>query len=150
MNKLNAQLKSYNYYYYFNFTSSGKAFSDVQKLDTVDLFLIIDNWYFSILASWISQEAFFYYFLWRDFGMIVKLRKNVKLEQIEKLIGFIESLGFEVDCSFGENTTLIGLIGDTSGLDSSIIKSFEAVDEIIRIQEPYKRANRKFHPEKII
>ncbi|MDY2794911.1 MAG: hypothetical protein SPG13_07500 [Peptostreptococcus porci] len=43
MNKLNAQLKSYNYYYYFNFTSSGKAFSDVQKLDTVDLFLIIDN-----------------------------------------------------------------------------------------------------------
>lgn len=79
--------------------------------------------------------------------MIVKLRKNVKLEQIEKLIGFIESLGFEVDCSFGENTTLLGLIGDTSGLDSSIIKSFEAVDEIIRIQEPYKRANRKFHPE---
>lgn len=79
--------------------------------------------------------------------MIVKLRKNVKVEQIEKLIGFIESLGFEVDCSFGENTTLLGLIGDTSGLDSSIIKSFEAVDEIIRIQEPYKRANRKFHPE---
>lgn len=79
--------------------------------------------------------------------MIVKLRKNVKLEQIEKLIGFIESLGFEVDCSFGENTTLLGLIGDTSGLDSSIIKSFEAVDEIIRIQEPYKRANRKFHPD---
>lgn len=79
--------------------------------------------------------------------MIVKLRKNVNLEQIEKLIGFIESLGFEVDCSFGENTTLLGLIGDTSGLDSSIIKSFEAVDEIIRIQEPYKRANRKFHPD---
>ncbi|MDY6232849.1 3-deoxy-7-phosphoheptulonate synthase [Peptostreptococcus porci] len=79
--------------------------------------------------------------------MIVKLRKNVKVEQIEKLIGFIESLGFEVDCSFGENTTLLGLIGDTSGLDSSIIKSFEAVDEIIRIQESYKRANRKFHPE---
>ena len=82
--------------------------------------------------------------------MIVKLRKNVKVEQIEKLIGFIESLGFEVDCSFGENTTLLGLIGDTSGLDSSIIKSFDAVDEIIRIQETYKRANRKFHPEKII
>lgn len=67
MNKLNAQLKSYNYYYYFNFTSSGKAFSDVQKLDTVDLFLIMDNWYFSILASWISQGAFFLLFFMEGF-----------------------------------------------------------------------------------
>lgn len=82
--------------------------------------------------------------------MIIKLKKNAEQEKIDQLIEWIEGQGLSVDLSRGENTTILGMIGDTSKLDENFVSAIEIVEKIIRIQEPYKKANRKFHPEDTI
>ena len=54
---------------------------------------------------------------------------------------------WQVHFSKGMNTTLLGLVGDTTSVDIGKIASLDIVEEVKRIQEPYKKANRKFHPE---
>lgn len=78
--------------------------------------------------------------------MIVILKDNAKKEQVEKLQAFFASMGLKIHMSQGENSTIMGLIGDTKSVDEDLIASLEAVDSVRRIQEPYKEANRKFHP----
>ena len=56
-------------------------------------------------------------------------------------------MGLQVHFSKGMNTTLLGLVGDTTSVDIGKIASLDIVEEVKRIQEPYKKANRKFHPE---
>ncbi|MBO5773866.1 MAG: 3-deoxy-7-phosphoheptulonate synthase, partial [Clostridia bacterium] len=56
-------------------------------------------------------------------------------------------LGLDTHVSSGANATIIGLIGDTSKVDMELLRSLEIVDAVTRIQEPFKNANRKFHPE---
>ena len=56
-------------------------------------------------------------------------------------------MGFDIHMSVGASQTIMGLIGDTSRLDIDVIKSLEIVENVQRIQEPYKNANRKFHAE---
>ena len=58
-----------------------------------------------------------------------------------------EKSGVEIHESKGQSTTIIGLVGDTSGIDISLIQALDIVEDVKRIQEPYKNANRKFHPE---
>ncbi|MDY3006886.1 3-deoxy-7-phosphoheptulonate synthase [Anaerococcus porci] len=82
--------------------------------------------------------------------MIIKLKNGVKKEKIEELIKEIEDMGLKVSTAVGENTTILGLLGDTSKVSKDDMKSKEVVDDVIRIQEPYKKANRKFHPEDTI
>ncbi|NVF12221.1 3-deoxy-7-phosphoheptulonate synthase [Anaerococcus sp. AGMB00486] len=82
--------------------------------------------------------------------MIIKLKNGVKKEKIEELIKEIEDMGLKVSTAVGENTTTLGLLGDTSKVSKDDMKSKEVVDDVIRIQEPYKKANRKFHPEDTI
>ncbi len=78
--------------------------------------------------------------------MIVILKDNAKAEQVEKLKQYLTGLGLKLHLSDGENTKIMGLIGDTKSVDADLIASLEAVDSVRRIQEPYKEANRKFHP----
>ena len=79
--------------------------------------------------------------------MIVIVKDSARPEQIEKLKENFESMGLQVHFSKGMNTTLLGLVGDTTSVDIGKIASLNIVEEVKRIQEPYKKANRKFHPE---
>ena len=79
--------------------------------------------------------------------MIVIVKDSARPEQIEKLKENFESMGLQVHFSKGMNTTLLGLVGVTTSVDIGKIASLDIVEEVKRIQEPYKKANRKFHPE---
>ena len=79
--------------------------------------------------------------------MVVILRENYNEEQRDNLVNWLESLGITVHSSLGEHNTVLGLAGDTSGIDIDLIKALDIVEDVKRIQEPYKNANRKFHPE---
>ena len=79
--------------------------------------------------------------------MIVILKDGTKEEQIGKLQKYFEGMGLRIHMSKGENSTIMGLVGDTTRVDAELIASLDAVEAVRRIQEPYKKANRKFHPE---
>ncbi len=79
--------------------------------------------------------------------MIVVLKENANEEQLNNLTEWIKSLGLDIHFSQGHHTTIMGLLGDTSLVDIDLINALDIVADVKRIQEPYKNANRKFHPE---
>ncbi len=78
--------------------------------------------------------------------MIVVLKENYDKGQLEKLTHWLAEKHLDVRMTEGAHTTILGLIGDTSVVDTDMIESLEFVEAVKRIQEPYKNANRKFHP----
>lgn len=78
--------------------------------------------------------------------MMLVLRKGTKQEDIEKLARHIEANGADVQYINGDQV-MLGLSGDTSNIDPDALSRFEEVERIIKVKEPYKRANRKFHRE---
>ena len=78
--------------------------------------------------------------------MIVVLRPDPNPEQLESLIAWLQDKGITIHSSVGENHTILGLVGDTSKLDMDLIAALDIVEDVKRIQEPFKNANRKFHP----
>ncbi len=79
--------------------------------------------------------------------MIAILKQNVTEAQIENLSRWIRKQGLEVHLSRGQYQTILGLIGDTSKIDKELLESLDIVDAVRRISEPFKSANRKFHPD---
>ena len=79
--------------------------------------------------------------------MIINIKNNSDKTQVDNLINWIKSKGLSVDISRGAQTTIIGLVGDTSKVDIDLVRSMEIVENVTRVSEPYKSANRKFHPE---
>ncbi len=79
--------------------------------------------------------------------MILVLNDKYEQNQLDNLINWLKSLNLDVHFSHGVNTSILGLIGDTSVVDTNMLESLEFVDSVKRIQEPYKNANRKFHPD---
>jgi len=79
--------------------------------------------------------------------MVVILKENPNEKQLENLKNWLISLGLEIHMSSGTKHTIMGLVGDTSVVDIDLIKALDIVEEVKRIQEPYKNANRKFHPQ---
>jgi phospho-2-dehydro-3-deoxyheptonate aldolase len=79
--------------------------------------------------------------------MIVVLKNNPNQKQLDNLIQWLNSLNLDINYSQGKETTILGLIGDTSAVDIDLIAALDIVDTVKRISEPYKNANRKFHPE---
>ncbi|MBQ5771516.1 MAG: 3-deoxy-7-phosphoheptulonate synthase [Clostridia bacterium] len=79
--------------------------------------------------------------------MIVILKSNPNPMQLENLKKWIESKGIGIHESEGSSHRILGLVGDTSKLDMDLIGALDIVDNVKRVQEPYKNANRKFHPE---
>jgi len=77
--------------------------------------------------------------------MIVLLKKNASNEQIDGFTKWLKSMGFDTHISVGANHTIMGLIGDTSNIDIDMIKALDIVDNVQRIQDPFKKANRRFH-----
>ena len=79
--------------------------------------------------------------------MIVVLKQNPNRHQLESLIAWLQEKGIIIHTSIGEAHTILGLVGDTSQLDIDLIAALDIVEDVKRVQEPYKNANRKFHPE---
>ena len=79
--------------------------------------------------------------------MILILKNGVAPERVKALCAEIsEKFGVQPWPSEGAAQTLIGLVGDTSGLQQSVMETLDGVARVIRVQEPYKHANRAFHP----
>jgi 3-deoxy-7-phosphoheptulonate synthase len=79
--------------------------------------------------------------------MIVALKRGVPKEEIGGFMVFLEKQGVRVHFSEGASRIVLGLVGDTSGIDEEALMANHLVEKVIRVQEPYKRANRMFHPE---
>lgn len=79
--------------------------------------------------------------------MIVSVKKGTDESQLQNLVEWLESLNLEIHRSEGKYDTILGLVGDTSHVDIDLISGLNIVNGVARISEPYKSANRKFHPE---
>ena len=79
--------------------------------------------------------------------MIAVLKPGVTDRQIESLKQWLEGQNLDVHVSKGKYQTVIGLIGDTDKVDAELLESLEMVESVKRISEPFKSANRKFHPD---
>ncbi len=78
--------------------------------------------------------------------MIVILKENPEASQLKNLTTWLETQGITIHSSKGLHQTILGLVGDTSKIDISLIQQMEIVEDVKRVQEPFKNANRKFHP----
>ncbi|MGI6174246.1 MAG: 3-deoxy-7-phosphoheptulonate synthase [Christensenellales bacterium] len=79
--------------------------------------------------------------------MIIVLKNATPKQQEENLIAWIESQNLRVHISRGEFNTVLGLIGDAGKIDTDLIEGLDIVESVTRITEPFKKANRKFHPD---
>ncbi len=79
--------------------------------------------------------------------MITILKSTATDQQRDNLIRWFETQGLRVHISRGEFQTVLGLVGDTSQIDESLIEALDIVERVTRVTEAYKTANRKFHPQ---
>ena len=82
--------------------------------------------------------------------MILVVSKKADEMDVQKVKERIVSLGCEIHESRGDNYHILGVVGDTSKIDEGVFKTNECIDRVIHVQEPYKKANRLFHPENSI
>ena len=78
--------------------------------------------------------------------MIIVIKPNTDKKQYDTLAAWLRGMGLDLHESKGVHSTIIGLVGDTTKVDIDLIGAMEIVESVKRIQEPYKAANRKFHP----
>ena len=78
--------------------------------------------------------------------MIAILKNGTTAEQTDHLISWLQRMNLDVHVSQGAHVTILGLIGDTSRVDMELLSSLEIVESVKRVSEPFKQANRKFHP----
>lgn len=79
--------------------------------------------------------------------MIIVFKPKTKESDLNRVIEKVEGLGLKTHVSQGVETTIVGLIGDTTKVDPRTIEVDEAVEKVMHVSEPYKLANRAFHPE---
>jgi len=79
--------------------------------------------------------------------MIAVLKQGINDNQIENLSSWLKTQGLDVHISRGSQHTVIGLIGDTTKIDEELLESLDIVESVKRISDPFKSANRKFHPD---
>ena len=82
--------------------------------------------------------------------MIAVPKSGVSELQKNSLIKWLEGQGVGIHLSEGQYQTIIGLIGDTSRIDIDLLNGLEIIDHVTRISDPFKCANRRFHPKDTI
>ena len=82
--------------------------------------------------------------------MIAVLKQGTTAAQTAQLVQWLKAMNLDVHISEGKEVTILGLIGDTSRVDIDLLKSLEIVSAVKRVSEPFKQANRKFHPNDTI
>ena len=78
--------------------------------------------------------------------MIIIINSKTNPEKVSDLVNWIERKGLKTHITEGDYQNIIGVIGDTSRIDEDQLKSFDIVEAVKRVSEPFKQANRKFHP----
>lgn len=79
--------------------------------------------------------------------MIIVLKPGMDDAKVDLLKNWLTEKGLGISPIYGAEKTVLGLIGDTSHLSIDEVSMHEAVEKVLKVQEPYKKANRKFHPE---
>ena len=79
--------------------------------------------------------------------MIAVIKQGTTEKQLENLTSWLKSQGLDIHLSRGSTHTIVGLVGDTSRIDAELLESLDIVESVKRISEPFKSANRKFHPD---
>lgn len=79
--------------------------------------------------------------------MIIVMKPWATKENVERIVKCLTDRGLQVDEIVGTQKTVLGLVGDTSGLDVELLRSYDCIEKVLRVQEPYKRASRAFHPD---
>ena len=82
--------------------------------------------------------------------MMIILRPGTTEDKIAQLDEFVRKTGVEVQRIQGQDTTILGLSGDTSRIDPGMFDIFECVERTVKVAEPYKKANRKYHPQNTV
>ena len=82
--------------------------------------------------------------------MIAIIKHGTTAEQTAHLVSWLKNMNLDVHVYEGQEITVLGLIGDTNRVDMDLLKSLEIVSTVKRISEPFKQANRKFHPKDTI
>ncbi|MBQ7756160.1 MAG: 3-deoxy-7-phosphoheptulonate synthase [Oscillospiraceae bacterium] len=79
--------------------------------------------------------------------MIIILKDNAQEKQIDELVEWVSGFGVKTNLVNGVHQRIIGLIGDTTRIDVESVQAKDIVEQVKRVQEPYKNANRRFHPD---
>ena len=79
--------------------------------------------------------------------MVIVMKPGTSQEEIHRLAGQLEEQGLKVGITNGVDCSILGLVGDTTAVDMDKLSINDHVERVMRVSEPYKRANRKFHPE---
>ena len=79
--------------------------------------------------------------------MIIVLKPRTTEENVSRVVHLIENKGLDTHIVRGSEMTIIGCIGDTTAVDPKLFEVDSSVDKVMHVQEPYKLANRAFHPE---
>ena len=79
--------------------------------------------------------------------MVAVLKPGTTQQQIDNLVAWFKSKGVDVHLSVGQFRTILGLVGDTSKIDVELLEGLDMIESIKRITEPFKSANRQFHPD---
>ena len=79
--------------------------------------------------------------------MVIVMKPGTPEQEWKKIKENLEGRGYQINEIVGSGQTILGVIGDTSALDMNMLKVNECVDKVMRVQEPFKRVNRSFHPE---
>lgn len=79
--------------------------------------------------------------------MVIVMKPGTPEQEWKKIKENLQGRGYQINEIVGSGQTILGVIGDTSALDMNMLKVNECVDKVMRVQEPFKRANRSFHPE---
>ena len=79
--------------------------------------------------------------------MVIVIKPRVEQKKVDRLMSEIEGMGVKVQLTVGEECSILGIIGDTSRINKYYLASNEIVEKILKVQEPYKKANRLFKPE---
>ena len=76
--------------------------------------------------------------------MIVVMEPNASAVTIESVIAFLVSAGFDVHRSSGHERTILGVVGDVTGNDVSVVRELDGVAQVVRVSEPFRLASRRF------
>ena len=79
--------------------------------------------------------------------MVIILKNNCDKMQLDRLTSWLGEMHVTPQYTHGVGQTIMGLVGDTSKIDIDMLRALDIVEDVKRVQEPYKNANRKFHPE---
>ena len=135
---------SYYYFYFINFFGKVSMNFAAKQIACWDL-----RYFGKCVPQWNSLRDFLFFRV-RSKTMVVILKDGADSKKVKNLTDWLENQNISVHKVIGEYQTILGLIGDTSKIDIDLIQGLDIVEKVKRISEPYKHANRKFHPDDTI